>query len=283
MPVAIVTDSTASLPSSVVAARELIVVPLQVIVGEETYDEVEGGASPELVAAALRDRKKVTTSRPNPAQLLEVYEQAVAAGASEIVSIHLSAELSGTYDSARQAARKAPVKVTVIDSRQAGIGTGLVVLAAADARDAGDDAAAVAKAARVAARRTTSLFYVDTLDYLRRGGRVSAASAFVGSALAVKPILTLDDGQVVPLEKVRTSGKALARLEELAVEHAGEDLVSVAVCHLANPERAEALAASLGERLDAQLDGSEVLVGEVSAVLGAHIGKGMVAVSITRR
>lgn len=283
MPVAIVTDSTASLPSSVVAARDLVVVPLQVVVGDETYDEVEGGATPELVATALREKKQVTTSRPNPAEFLEAYEQAAATGATQIVSIHLSAELSGTYDSARQAARKSPVKVTTIDSRQAGIGTGLVVLAAADARDAGGDAKAVAKAARAAARTMDSLFYVDTLEYLRRGGRVSTASALVGSALAVKPILTLEDGQVVPLEKVRTSGKALARLEELALERAGDGRVGLAVCHLANPERAEALAASLRERLEAQLDGAEVLVGEVSAVLGAHIGKGMVAVSIVRR
>jgi DegV family protein with EDD domain len=283
MPVAIVTDSTASLPAEVVAARDITVVPLQVVIGATSYDEgVEGGATPEMLAEALHAWTPVSTSRPNPEQMLEVYERLAAGGATGIVSIHLSGELSGTFESAQLAARKASVPVLAIDSRQVGMGAGFAVLSAADARDEGGDAAAIAAAARRRVSLTTSLFYVDTLEYLRRGGRVGAAAAFVGSALAVKPILRIEDGRVVPFERVRTAGKALNRLEELAVDAAGSAPVDVAVAHLASPDRAAALAERLGERLAAGLDGRPVHVGEIGAVLGAHVGPGMVAVVVAR-
>lgn len=284
MPVALVTDSTASLPADVTAERGITVVPLQVVIGATAYDEgVEGGATPEMLAEALRAWTPVSTSRPNPEEMLEVYERLAAEGATEIVSIHLSGELSGTYESAQLAARKASVPVLAVDSRQVGMGTGFAVLSAADARDAGGDGSAVAAAARKRVSTMTSLFYVDTLEYLRRGGRMGAASAFIGSALAVKPILRIDDGRVVPFERVRTAGKALHRLEELAVEAAGSADVDVAVAHLASPERAATLAERLGERLAAGLDGRPVHVGEIGAVLGAHVGPGMVAVCVARR
>lgn len=284
MPVALVTDSTASLPADVAIERRITVVPLQVVIGATAYDEgVEDGATPQMLAEALRAWTPVSTSRPNPEEMLEVYEGLAAEGATEIVSVHLSGELSGTYESAQLAARKAPVPVLTVDSRQVGMGTGFAVLSAADARDAGADASAVAAAARKRVSTTTSLFYVDTLEYLRRGGRMGAASAFIGSALAVKPILRIDDGRVVPFERVRTAGKALHRLEELAIEAAGSAEVDVAVAHLASPERAATLAERLGQRLAPGLDGRRVHLGEIGAVLGAHVGPGMVAVCVARR
>jgi DegV family protein with EDD domain len=284
MPVALVTDSTASLPAEVAASRQITVVPLQVVIGATSYDEgVEGGATPEMLAEALHAWTPVSTSRPNPEEMLEVYERLAADGASEIVSIHLSGELSGTFESAQLAARKASVPVLTVDSRQVGMGAGFAVLAAADVRDGGGDAAAMAAAARKRVSTTTSLFYVDTLEYLRRGGRVGAAAAFVGSALAVKPLLRIDDGRVVPFERVRTAGKALSRLEELAVDAAGSAPVEVAVAHLASPERAATLAERLAERLAPGLEGRPVHLGEIGAVLGAHVGPGMVAVTVARR
>jgi DegV family protein with EDD domain len=156
-------------------------------------------------------------------------------------------------------------------------------MSAADARDEGGDAAAIAASARRRASTTTSLFYVDTLEYLRRGGRMGAAAALVGSALAVKPILRIEDGRVAPFERVRTAGKALSRLEELAVDAAGSAPVDVAVAHLASPDRGATLAQRLGERLAAGLEGRPVHVGEIGAVLGAHVGPGMVAVCVARR
>ena len=285
MSVALVTDSTASLSVETAAARGVTVVPLQVVIGATSYDEGggEGSVTPEMLADALREWTPVSTSRPNPEAILETYEQLAAQGAEAIVSVHISAELSGTYESAQLAARRASVPVTVVDSRQVGMGTGYAVLAAADALAEGADAGTAAAAARTRAAATTSLFYVDTLEYLRRGGRMGAAAAILGSALAVKPILRVEDGRVGPFEKVRTAAKALSRLEELAFEAAEGAEVDVAVSHLASPERAEQLAERLRERLGGQLDGRGVAVGEIGAVLGAHVGPGMVAVVVSRR
>lgn len=279
----LVTDSTASLPPGLAEQRGIRVVPLQVVVGATAYDEGADGATPELVAEALRDFRPVSTSRPAPAVMLEAYERAAADGAEEIVSIHLSGDMSGTFESAQLAAREASVKVVAVDSRQVGISTGFAVLAAADVLDAGGGAEEAAGAALARAEATTSLFYVDTLEYLRRGGRIGAAAALLGGALAVKPLLTIEDGRVATLEKVRTSARALSRLEELAVSAAGERPVDIGVAHLASDERAGQLAERLGERLGEQLDGREILCGEVGAVLGAHVGPGMIAVCVAPR
>ena len=130
---------------------------------------------------------------------------------------------------------------------------------------------------------TTSLFYVDTLEYLRRGGRIGAAAALLGSALAVKPLLEIVDGRIGTREKVRTAARALSRLEELAVTAAEDRQVDVAVAHLASPDRAASLAEHLTQRLEANLSGREVSVGEVGAVIGAHVGPGMVAVVVAPR
>ena len=276
----VVTDSTAMVPPEVALERGIVVVPLQVVIGATVYDEGAEGATPELVAQALKDFRPVSTSRPAPAALLEVYEKAASDGAEQVLSIHLSGEMSGTHESALLAARDASVPVTVVDSRQVGVATGYAVLSAADVLDAGGSVAEAAEAARMRADRATALFYVDTLEYLRRGGRIGAAAALLGGALAVKPLLRIDDGRVANLERVRTSARALSRLEDLIVEAAGDQDVDVCVSHLANPERATALAARLGDRLAANLDGREVWCGELGAVLGAHVGPGMVAACV---
>ena len=282
--IALVTDSTASLPPEVAEQRGIIVVPLQVVIGGKSYDEgVEGGATPETVAAALREYRPVSTSRPTPAAMLEVYEKAAAAGAQEVVSVHVSSELSGTFESAQLAAREASVPVTTVDSRTLGMATGFAVLSAADVVAAGGTALEAAETARTRTAASTSLFYVDTLEYLRRGGRIGAAAALLGSALSVKPLLTLEHGRVGMLEKVRTAARALSRLEELAVAAAADRPVDVAVAHLANPERAELLADHLRQRLSSNLEEREVVVGEVGAVIGAHVGPGMVAVMVSPR
>lgn len=277
--VAVVADSTSTLPESVVAARDVIVVPLQVIIGSQSFDEGED-ADAEAVADALRARTPVSTSRPAPQALLAVYEEAAAAGAEAVVSIHLSGELSGTYESALLAARKASVPVETVDTRHLGMATGYAVIAALDALDAGAEAAEAADAARARAAATTALFYVDTLDYLRRGGRIGAAAKLFGSALAVKPLLRIDDGRIVGCEKVRTAARAVSRLEDLAVEAAGSADVDLAVAHLANHDRAEDLA----DRLRGRVPGmQEMVVGEVGAVIGAHVGPGMLAVVVAPR
>jgi DegV family protein with EDD domain len=276
----IVTDSTASLPEDVAAARGIVVVPLQVVIGATVYDEGADGATPDLVAQALRDFRPVSTSRPAPAALLEVYEKAAADGAEAVVSVHLSGEMSGTYESALLAARDATVPVTVVDTRQVGVATGYAALSAADVLDGGGSPEQAAEAARRRAEGATALFYVDTLEYLRRGGRIGAAAALLGGALAVKPLLQIREGRVASLERVRTSARALSRMEDLLVEAAGDRAVDVCVSHLANPDRAGDLAGRLADRLATNLAGREVWCGELGAVLGAHVGPGMVAACV---
>jgi DegV family protein with EDD domain len=282
--IALVTDSTAMLPASLAAEREITVVPLQVVIGAASYDEgVDAEATPDTIAEALRTFTPVSTSRPTPATFLAAYEKAAAEGAEAVLSVHLSGEVSGTYESAQLAARDASVPELTVDTRQLGMATGYAVLAAADVRDAGGPVEEAAGAALARASATTSLFYVDTLEYLRRGGRIGAAAAVLGSALAVKPLLSLTDGRIAPLEKVRTTARALSRLEELAVAAAEDRQVDVAVAHLAAAARAAGLADRLRTRLAANLDGREVFVGEVGAVIGAHVGPGMVAVVVAPR
>ncbi|MGH3356457.1 MAG: DegV family protein [Nocardioidaceae bacterium] len=277
--IAVVTDSTSMLSPEVISARAITVVPLQVVIGARAYDE-DADSDPGMVADALRARRSVSTSRPTPQAFLAVYQSLASQGADAIVSVHLSGEISGTCESAQLAARDAPVPVEVVDSRLVGAGTGFCVLAAADAVAAGADVGVAGEAARRRAAATTSLFYVDTLEHLRRGGRIGAAAKLVGSVLAVKPLLRLDDGRVVPLEKVRTSARAISRLEELAVEAAGDDEVDLAVAHLASPDCARDVATHLRSRVPGARD---VVVGEVGAVVGAHVGPGMLAVVVAPR
>ncbi|MGW4806591.1 DegV family protein [Kitasatospora sp. NPDC004272] len=304
---ALVTDSTAYLPQEAVDRHRIRVVPLSVAVGDEVFAEgVE--ISPKDVAEALRSKQRVTTSRPSPETFAAAYRAAAEAGARGIVSIHLSAELSGTAEAARLASAAVPIPVRVVDSRLVGMALGSSVLAAAEAAVALDEARAgsepdaapaegapageggadagateadldlVVAAAENRAAGTAGFFYVDTLEHLRRGGRIGTAQALVGSALAVKPLLHLAGGRIEPLEKVRTASRAIARLEEIAVEYAGRQPVDVTVHHLAAAHRAEPLAERLRERIPGL---KELCVSEVGAVIGAHVGPGLLAVVIS--
>jgi len=279
MRVAIVTDSTAYLPGEAIARFGIDVVPLSVVVGDEVLSE-GGDVSPADVAQALQRRVRVTTSRPNPEAFAAVYREAAARGADAVVSLHLSAEFSGTYEAAVLAAQEAPLPVRVVDTRMVAMALGYCVLTAAETALAGGTLDEVAAAAEKRAAATTGFFYVDTLEYLRRGGRIGPARALLGSALAVKPLLHLEDGRIQPLEKVRTSSRAIARLEEIAIQQAGVAEVDVTVHHLVAAERAEGIA----ERLRGRIPGlRELYVGEVGAVIGAHVGPGLLAVVVSPR
>jgi DegV family protein with EDD domain len=281
-PVAVVTDSTSYLPRELVTQHSIDVVPLQVVIGGQAHDE-GGETSSQTVTDALRSWTPVTTSRPGPAAFAAAYDRAADHGAAGVVSIHLSSQMSGTVESAQLAAKEAPLRVEVVDSLSLGMGLGFAVLAAGRVAAEGGSVDDVAQVARERAESTAAVFYVDTLEHLRRGGRIGPAAALLGSAFAVKPLLHLVDGHIEPLEKVRTSAKAIARLEELAVERAvriGARPVDVAVHHLANPERAGALAERLRSRLP-QL--GALYVSEVGAVVGAHVGPGMLAVVVAPR
>ncbi len=280
MVVRVVTDSTAYLPAEVADAASLRVVPLTVTVsgrdGREGLD-----VTPADVARALGERRvTVTTSRPAPAEFAHAYRELLDGGASGVVSVHLSARLSGTYESALLAAEEFGDRVRVVDSASAGMAVGFVAIAACEVAAAGGDVEAVRTAALGAAGRISTLFYVDTLEFLRRGGRISAASALLGTALAVKPILHVVRGEVVLREKVRTSGRALARLADLAVEAADESDVDIGIQHLGAADRAKALHDSLVQRFGRRA--RNVYLSEVGAVVAAHTGPGVIGVAVYR-
>jgi DegV family protein with EDD domain len=277
--VAVITDSTSYLPAGWAADLGIDIVPVQVIVAGQPYDETEDDQA-QQVADALRDWKPVTTSRPSPARFLASYRRAQEAGAEGIVVATLSSAMSATYESALLAAKESDLPVEVVDTRSIAMGEGFAVVSGARAARAGADLSTVARIIRERAAETRVFFYVDTLEYLRRGGRVSSARAAVGQALQVKPLLQVEDGRVERVEQVRTAGKALARLAELAVAAAAEAAaVDVAVQHLGAPERA----ASLADDLRRRLPGADVVVGTVGGVVGAHVGPGMVAVVVAPR
>lgn len=272
MSIAVVTDSTACLTPAMIAESGVIVVPIHVIVDGRTHLDGVDINSGEVATALVRGAS-VSTAKPTPQQFLDAYTAAADGGATEILSVHVSAALSGTYDSARLAARDSPVPVTVIDTHSIAMGLGFAAMSAAAAATGG--LAAAVDAARRSADNSQVLFYVDTLEFLRRGGRIGKASAWLGSALRVKPLLHVVDGEVAPLEKGRTASRALGRLADLVVETAGDRRVLVAVQHLDAAQRAEEMAERLREQLRIG-----VLVCEVGAVMGVHVGPGLVAVAV---
>lgn len=191
--VAIVTDSTAYLPQRTMERHGITSVPLTVVLGDQALEE-GNEISTRSLAQALQKRRSVTTSRPSPQLFAETYRRIAESGATGIVSLHLSAELSGTYDAAVVAAREAPVPVRVVDTGMVAMALGFCALAAAEVAEAGGTVDEAVTAAEKRAAGTSAYFYVDTLEYLRRGGRIGAAQALLGSALAVKPLLQLSGG-----------------------------------------------------------------------------------------
>ncbi|MQM28174.1 DegV family protein [Glycomyces albidus] len=280
MTVVVVTDSTSALPAELRAShRGLTVLGIPVLIGGVEHREgvdVTG----EAILRAMRESQTVTTSGLPPEELKATYTRLLDEGAGGIVSVHLSGRLSGTVAAAEAAAAGFGGRVAVVDSLGAGMGVGYPALAALEAAEKGLDLLSAAAAAQEAIGRTTTYFYLDTLEYLRRGGRISTARAIVGTALSVKPILGVEDGRIDVVEKVRTPTRGLQRLAALAVADAGEAEVEMTVHHLGAERRAEALAGWLKERFEGRLRRMDVT--EVGAAVGAHCGPGLVGV-ITRR
>lgn len=276
-PVAVVTDSTA-----VLAGRgSVTTVPLQVVV--DGVSHTDGTLAPGLLAQSMRRRSPVSTSRPTPHVFLEAYERLVEQGADAIVSVHLSSALSGTVDAAASAAVDSPVPVRVVDTQTIARPLGVAAEEAAVLAAAGADLDACEAAARRVTAASEVVVYVDTLEHLRRGGRIGGSQALLGSALAIKPILEVRDGAVQPLERVRTAGRALGRLEAICLERAGRIRASgatldVAVHHLDADERAQTLCDHLAASLEEQ-----PRVVELGAVIGAHVGPGTIAVTLAPR
>jgi DegV family protein with EDD domain len=275
--VAVVTDSTADLPSDLAEVLGLRVVPMSVQFGERTYISRITITDAEFYERLATTDELPSTSQPAPAWFEEAYADADDDGADAVVSLHVSAELSGTVELAQRLGRDAPLDVHVVDSRQVGGGLALQVLAAHDAARRGgsvEDVIAAAEAVRDAVR---TYVVVDTLEHLRKGGRLTGAQALVGSMLRVKPVLHLTEGRVEVLERARTWNRALDRLADLAADALGDDEPGhLVVTHSVAPERA----AELWDRLTARIAVQERLEAVIGPVVGTHTGPGAVSVSV---
>lgn len=269
MAVVVVTDSSSCIDPHLVEKYDIRVVPLHIIAGG--LDLREG------VDDLPDDLSGVTTSGPSPAELTEAYSLALDdSNGDGVVAVHLSRLLSGTWDAAAHAARAVGDRVRLVDSRNTAMGLGFAVLEAVKAARAGADLQQVYdRAVRVAASART-LLVVDRLDHLRRGGRIGTATALLGTALAMKPVLHLVDGKLVLREKTRTMSKAMSKLVDGVVAEAVNTSL-VAVHHRGAEDRAQILVDQLTDRLPA---GTEVTVSELDAVLGAHVGPGAVGVVV---
>lgn len=280
MAIHIVTDSTADLTPDLIREAgvdgPIHVVPLTVHFGDEEYrdgvDLTTGAFYEKLTTSPVMPR----TSQPSPQAFIDLY-RAISQPGDAILSFHISSRLSGTIQSATLAARQLEDReVEVVDTRVASLGTGLIALMAARARDRGDDKEAILRQTREAISGLSLLFVVDTLEYLQKNGRIGKAQALVGSLLNVKPILTIEEGLVAPVEKARGRAKARNRLLELVQErNAGRRVEAGAVVHSCAPE--EDVEAVKG-RLEEAFPGTPFSVALIGPTVGCHAGPGTLGV-----
>ncbi len=273
MTIGIVTDSTAYLPENFISANAIEVIPVQVIIAGQTRDD-SAELLIEEVVSQLRAGNPVTTARPGVQTFLTAYEKLIQSGATEILSIHLSSKLSGTFESALLASKQIKAPVTVIDSKGIAGALAHCVSQAVDFRNQGLSITQIELKLNQAIEQRKMYFYVDTLEFLARGGRISNLKSKIGHWLTVKPILKLENGNVEVHELVRTEEKALYRLIELAVEN-GRDH-SYLINHVAGAQRAALIAEAIADTLKI----NPVPITSAGAVVGAHVGPGTVAVVI---
>jgi DegV family protein with EDD domain len=270
MSVVVVTDASSRLPADLLEKWAIRVVPLHILLdGHDLRDGVD-----EIPDAVYNHH--ATTAAATPAELGAAYRTALA-DADAVVAVHISSALSGTCGVAQRTAAELGPAVRVIDSKSAAMGTGFVALAAARAAAAGGDLDAVAAAANSAVSRSHAFIVVHGLDNLRRSGRIGGAKAWLGTALALKPLLRIEDGKLVLAQRVRTVSKATAAMIDWVCKVVGNDSAALAVHHVANPEGANQVAAALARRLPAC---EPAIITPLGPVLGVHVGTGAVAVCV---
>ena len=273
--VALVVDSTAYLPAELAQKYNMHVIPLLVNWGGESLRDNVDITADQFYARLQREREMPTTSQPSPGDFLEVYKKA-AETAGSIVCVTISSELSGTYASAIAARDMMDgFPIEVVDSKSTVMGLGFMALAAAEAIAAGADYREAAAAARALVPRMRLLFVVDTLEFLHRGGRIGGASRYVGTLLSIKPILTLEDGKIDPLDKVRTKKKALAKMLTIAEkELRGQTSFRIAVQNAAAPAEGSQIANEVKKKFGL----TNVIQSDISPVIGTHVGPGAIAI-----
>ena len=276
MSVVVVTDASARLPAALCQRWGIRVVPLHILLdGTDLRDGVD--EIPEDI-----HKRHATTAAATPAELADAYQQALADsggdGPEGVVAVHISSALSGTCGAAERTAADLDPRVRVVDSKSAAMGTGFVALAAARAAAAGADVDSVAEAARSAVSRSHAFVVVHRLENLRRSGRIGGAKAWLGTALALKPLLRVDDdGKLVLAQRVRTVTHATEAMMDRVCAVVGDRPAALAVHHVANPDDAREVAAELARRLPAC---EPAIVTELGPVLALHVGAGAVAVCV---
>jgi DegV family protein with EDD domain len=275
---AVVCDTTAYLPDALVAEREIQRISLYVSIDDR--QEAEAGITDfaDFYERLRASEGGATTSQPSIGDFAAVYEPLLEAG-REIVSIHISAGISGTFEAAVQARDrlgeegKGGERIRVFDSRSAAGGMGLCVLAASAAAAAGGDSEAVLARAERAREELKMWFAIDTLEYLRRGGRIGGARAWIGSALKIKPILTLEE-EITPIERVRTRNRSIERLRDYARQRHEDGYDAWVVQHIQDFDTAGGLIDDAREIFGCE----PTFVSEIGAVLGAHVGPGLLGI-----
>ena len=280
MTIRIVTDSSADLPVDLVQKHQITVVPCYVVVDDQTFKDGVDIQADEFYRRLQSEGRTPTTAQPTVADFQAVYRDLLSQG-DQVISIHLSAKLSGTLNSAEQAKASlqegengAPVEI--IDSRLASIALGLAVLEAVDLAAEGGDYLEVAAKVRQGLASQHGLFALDTLEYLQKGGRIGKAQAFLGSVLKVKPILRLQDGEAHPVERPRNRERAMRRLVELAQDLA--PVRRVAVIYSTDPERM----AALKQNLTGLLPADQIIEARFGSSLGTYIGPDALGVAVSQ-
>lgn len=276
--VAIVTDSTAYLPEECIKQYNISVTPLSVIWGDQVYQDGVDILAAEFYERLPKSKVMPTTSQVTPAVMMSAFQSLLEQG-FDVLGIFVSSKISGTFQSAIQARQMisgGQEKITLVDSLSTTMAMGWPVLTAARAAQAGENLAECTRIAQQSCANSGVLFVVETLEFLRRGGRIGGAQALLGTALNIKPILEIRDGRIESVEKIRTRQKAIRRMIELAGERLAERTsIRVAVTHANSEEDALALL----EAAQARFDPVETLITPLSPVIGTHAGPGTVALN----
>jgi len=275
---AVVCDTTAYLPCDLVKERGIETISLYVSVDEQQERELEISDYAGFYERLRASKSGATTSQPSIGDFISVYEPLLDAD-REIVSVHISAGISGTFEAANQARQrlidegKGGERIRVMDSRSAAGGMGLTVLGASTAALAGADADACVAQAEQTREALKMWFAIDTLEYLRRGGRIGGARAWIGGALKIKPILTLEE-EITPVERVRTRARSLERLRDYARQRHEQGYDGWVVQYIQDEETLSSLLETAYEIFGCK----PVFTSEIGAVLGAHVGPGLIGI-----
>lgn len=278
--VMVVTDSTANIPQSLMNGSEIEFVPLQVIWGQSTYRDGIDIHPAEFYERLPKDPNNPSTSQVTPEDFKNLFARLLDQG-YEILSLHISSKLSGTIDSAYQAKRAFPgAPIAIVDSLSTSMALGFQALAASRVANLGATLEECRVVAERAVRHSGVLFTVSTLEYLRRGGRIGNAAAFLGTMLNLKPVLQLKDGVIEPVEKVRTLSKAIERMLDLAEKQIGHSSapIHLAALQAGTIQEGENLLAKALKRFSPSVV-SDAIVTDISPVIGTHVGPGALGIA----